>query len=130
MVLESNQTLSEHFLKLGIQAVLCSECVDKCLIKIVVRAKPGSKREKISIGDSGEIVMAFAVRPVEGAANKAIVKILAQNLGLSASSILLERGEKSKSKVFEVSYFFTEHKNITYYKKKLSYMFGDPSFDS
>jgi uncharacterized protein YggU (UPF0235/DUF167 family) len=40
---------------------------------------------------------------LEGAANAACIKALAEHFSVSASSITLVRGEKSRTKVFDLS---------------------------
>jgi uncharacterized protein YggU (UPF0235/DUF167 family) len=87
---------------------------------INVVAKPGSKVEKISITPLGEIKIHLMARPIEGAANKSIIKILSKKLGISKSSIVFLKGEKSSSKTFQLFYSFTAHKDIKHYQEKLA----------
>ena len=83
-----------------------------------VVAKPGSKKEQVFLDSEGRLVVAFASKPVDGEANKALLKIVGKCFGTSASKIVLEKGAKSKIKQFRVSFAFTDHKGQDYYLKK------------
>ncbi len=52
--------------------------------------------------DDGEIGVRVTSPPVEGAANKHLVKFLAKTLGVSASHLELLSGEKGRSKLLRV----------------------------
>ncbi|WP_196801759.1 DUF167 domain-containing protein [Bacteriovorax sp. BSW11_IV] len=86
-------------------------------------AKPGSKKEKIVIGEQGELIVYISERPVEGKANVAITKYVARSLGVSPSSFVLDGGARSKFKRFKLIYTFTDHKNVDYYLEKLKKLF-------
>ena len=93
---------------------------DHLTFRVRILAKPGAKKAKIVISDLGELVLSFSARPVEGAANKEITKILSKIFSISASQISLVKGLKSKQKSFSLSFSFTEHKTIDYYLIKIS----------
>ena len=84
----------------------------------IVLAKPGSKKERLFLDSEGRLVMAFTAKPVDGEANKALLKILGKLLGVTPSKIMLEKGTKSKIKQFRVSLAFTDHKGEDYYLRK------------
>ncbi|MBI4086157.1 MAG: DUF167 domain-containing protein [Candidatus Liptonbacteria bacterium] len=82
-------------------------------MKIFVKAKPNSKREKIEQvspssptlwGEKSETSFAVAVKepPRDGKANEAIVKVLARHFGIPRSRVRLVSGFSSKKKVFEI----------------------------
>lgn len=87
-------------------------------MKILVKAKPGSKKEYIreefqGLFENGgaaekaakpvrKFVVAVAERAVEGRANEAIVVALADYFKVSRSGIRLVSGARSKEKIFEI----------------------------
>ncbi|WP_127718154.1 DUF167 domain-containing protein [Halobacteriovorax sp. HLS] len=87
---------------------------------IEVWAKPGSKLEKVQIGQRGELVSFIKERAVEGAANKGLLKSIAKVFGTNSSNIVLLSGGKSKFKRFSVALTFTDRKRISYYLEKLN----------
>ncbi len=99
--------------------------VDECLyFELDIWAKPGSKVEKHSIGDNGELVLYIKERPIEGAANKGFIKALAKIFSLPKSAVDLSKGTKSKFKRFSFQLTFTERKNIDYYLNQLQNLVG------
>ena len=82
-------------------------------MKIIVKAKPGAKEERVervtqpSLGFSNvdePVVYKVWVKepPVGGLANEAIARALSKHLGISSSRVRLTHGSKSKQKIFEV----------------------------
>ena len=72
-------------------------------VRIRVHAQPGAKQSRIA-GAYGETVkIAVATPPVDGKANKALQKLIAQWLGVSASSVTLTSGMTGREKQFLVS---------------------------
>ncbi len=72
-------------------------------VRIRVHAQPGAKQSRIA-GAYGETVkIAVATPPVDGKANKALQKLLAQWLNVSASSVALASGMTGREKQFLVS---------------------------
>jgi len=77
-------------------------------IRLVVRAQPRASRSAV-VGpiDDGRgavaLKVAVAAPPVEGAANEAIVALLAQVLGVPKRSVTIARGETGKSKQIDVA---------------------------
>ncbi|MGB7568822.1 MAG: DUF167 domain-containing protein [Chitinivibrionales bacterium] len=70
---------------------------------IGVRLKPGAKREKVVSVDEREICIAVAAPPVDGKANKALIKFLARVLDAPQSTIAIRRGVSSRIKLVELS---------------------------
>lgn len=71
-----------------------------------VKAKPGSKVEKIQPNEQGELEVFIKAKPVEGAANKAIQKYIGKKFGIATSHVVLAKGDKSKVKSFKISFYF------------------------
>ncbi len=65
-----------------------------------IRVQPSSRKDKIvGWNEVGELRIRLAAPPVEGAANKRIPVFLAKELGLKKRDIVIEAGEKSRSKI-------------------------------
>lgn len=83
-------------------------------MRIIVKAKPGSKQEKIekitqpsfNFGDKDIELDIYKVwvkePPVQGRANVAISKLLAEYFNVSPSQVRLVSGASSKQKIFEI----------------------------
>lgn len=69
---------------------------------LVVRVKPGSKRAGIESNERG-ITVRVNARPVDGAANEAVRRVLAEALGVAPSALTLVRGAASREKTFAVA---------------------------
>ena len=67
-------------------------------IFLKVSAKPNSKAEGLAVEEE-ELSVAVTAEPKEGEANKAIIKLLSQEFGVPKSSICVDKGDTSKSKV-------------------------------
>jgi uncharacterized protein (TIGR00251 family) len=101
-----------------------SSCVFSCVtaipsgVRILVRAQPRASRSAVigcvaatpqdrsgarSRGEQGELKVAVAAPPVDGAANAAIVELLADVLGVPKRNVVITRGEGGRSKQVEVS---------------------------
>lgn len=67
-----------------------------------IRVQPGARRSEVVgvVGD--ELKVKVAAPPVEGKANEALVRFLAEMLGVSRRSVAVLRGERGRSKVVEV----------------------------
>jgi uncharacterized protein (TIGR00251 family) len=69
------------------------------LVDVVV--KPGSKKPGVS-SENGEIVLRVRECAVEGAANRACVRALAQAYGVPPSGVELVSGARSRRKRFSI----------------------------
>jgi hypothetical protein len=65
-----------------------------------VRAQPGARKNAVVGEHNGALKVAVTAAPEKGKANKALVKLLAESLGLSKSHIELVSGETSQDKRF------------------------------
>jgi len=71
-------------------------------MKITIRAKPSSHRQKIEkIGD-GEYAVWVKEPPAKGLANMAIKNALADHFKMPHSKVRLVSGYSSRTKVFEI----------------------------
>ncbi len=94
------------------------------IIALTILARPASKLEKISPGPNGEMVIHLKAKPVDGAANKGIVKILSKVFGLPQSNIAFKSGEKSKAKKLILTFIFSDMKNEGFFKEKFISSYG------
>lgn len=70
-------------------------------MKIAVRVKPRSRVEEVS-GEGDSYVVRVKEPPVEGRANRAVLRLLASHLGVPESRLRIVSGFSSRNKVIEV----------------------------
>ena len=63
-----------------------------------IRVQPGAGRNEICGVQNGALKVKLSARPVEGAANKALIAFLAKALGLRKSGLCLASGQRSRNK--------------------------------
>jgi len=68
-----------------------------------VRINPRSSRNRITGWQDGVLSVKLTAPPVEGAANKAAVEFLADQLGIKKSQISLVSGQTAREKTFEIT---------------------------
>jgi hypothetical protein len=72
-------------------------------LKIQVKVKPRSKTEDVTREIGGEVyVVRVKEPPVEGKANRAVLKLLARHFGVPESRLRIVSGLTGKNKVVEV----------------------------
>jgi uncharacterized protein YggU (UPF0235/DUF167 family) len=69
--------------------------------RLALRVTPGAREESISLL-SGVVCMKVRARPEGGAANEAVLALLAKALGLPRSSVTLLRGATSREKLVQL----------------------------
>ena len=70
---------------------------------ITVIAHPSSRKDSITLDDDGKaFVIHITAPPEKGKANKAIVKLLAKQIGVGTSKITIIRGSTSSTKTLHV----------------------------
>ena len=70
--------------------------------RINIRVIPRAKRDDVEGRRGDAFVVRLQAPPVEGAANKALVKILAKKLGVRSGDVTIVAGHKARDKVIEV----------------------------
>jgi len=73
-------------------------------MRITVMVKAGKRESKIEKLSDNSFSVWVKEKPQEGKANYAVREALAEYLNIPKSRITLLSGEKSKSKLFEISY--------------------------
>jgi uncharacterized protein YggU (UPF0235/DUF167 family) len=68
--------------------------------RLALRVTPGARTEGIEI-DGGRLLVKIRARPQEGAANEAVLALLAQALGMAKSRLSLVRGMTSREKLVQ-----------------------------
>lgn len=71
-------------------------------ITLAVRVQPGARKSEISGLVGQELKLKIASPPVDGAANEALIKFIADLLETRPARVSLLRGERSRSKVFKI----------------------------
>jgi len=67
-----------------------------------VRVQPRAKRDRIVGVHDGALKVALTAPPVEGAANEALVKLIARALGVSQRDVSILHGDSSRQKTLRV----------------------------
>ena len=70
--------------------------------RLLIRVTPGARGEAMELGE-GRLLVKVRARPQEGAANAAVLALLAGALGVSRSRLVLLRGETSREKQVQLS---------------------------
>ncbi|MBI2451424.1 MAG: DUF167 domain-containing protein [Parcubacteria group bacterium] len=71
-------------------------------MKFYIKAKPNKKSEKIEKIDENHWVVFVKEPPVENKANQALIKLIADDLGVALSRIKIISGLKSKNKIIQI----------------------------
>jgi uncharacterized protein (TIGR00251 family) len=72
-------------------------------VELVVHARPGAKRSAVAGLHGAALCVRIAARPLEGAANLELVRVLAEVLGVSRSAVALRAGAHGRNKRLHVS---------------------------
>ncbi|HEX6643036.1 MAG TPA: DUF167 domain-containing protein [Gemmatimonadales bacterium] len=71
-------------------------------VRIAVRVQPRASRSEVAGLHGEQVRIRLAAPPVDGAANEALVRFLADLLGVPARRVTLAAGHASRSKVVRV----------------------------
>lgn len=71
-------------------------------MKITVNVKANAKENKLESLSDGSYKASVKAPALEGKANEAVKKLLAEHFGVSRSEVSLKAGQKAKNKVFNV----------------------------
>lgn len=70
-------------------------------LRINVQVKPRASKDAIEGWKEGVLIVRLSAPPVEGAANKALVRLLSSTLKIAKGRIRIVSGEKGRRKVIE-----------------------------
>ncbi len=68
-----------------------------------MRVTPGASREDVKIADDGPVQLRVSARPVDGAANEAVLRLLAAALARPRRDLTLLRGDSARVKLIGVA---------------------------
>ena len=71
-------------------------------IILTVKVVPRAAREGLAGVEAGALKVRLNAPPVEGAANRALIKLLAKLLGVAKGRLSLVSGERSRNKKVEI----------------------------
>ena len=71
-------------------------------MKISVKVKASSSREKVEKIDDNNYSVWVRAKPADGKANEAVIKALAGYFDIAKSKVNLVKGRTSKQKIFEI----------------------------
>ncbi len=71
-------------------------------MRILISAKPKSKKEYVKRATGANFVVAVKEVPEKGKANQAIVNALAEFFDIQPASVILISGQTSRQKIFEI----------------------------
>ncbi len=69
--------------------------------RLAVRVTPGARSQGVEISD-GQLLVKTRAKPQDGAANEAVIGLVAKALGCAASRVILLRGATSREKVLRI----------------------------
>jgi hypothetical protein len=72
-------------------------------VALRVRVQPRASREEIAGAREGALVVRLTAPPVEGAANKALSRVLGKRLGVPPSAVVIAAGSTSRIKLVVVN---------------------------
>ena len=72
-------------------------------MKIIVKTKPGAREDKIERVDESNYVVSVKEPPIDGRANAALIKLLANHFDVSPSLIEIISGYMARIKVIEIN---------------------------
>ena len=70
--------------------------------RINLRVIPRARQNKIDVDESGLYRVHITAAPVDGAANAAVIKLLAEYFDVPKSQIKIVRGDAARDKVIEI----------------------------
>jgi uncharacterized protein len=71
-------------------------------VRIAVRVQPRAGRDRVVGAQGGALKVQVTAPPLEGAANRAVVLVLAEWLGVARRSVVVLRGHSARDKLVEV----------------------------
>jgi uncharacterized protein (TIGR00251 family) len=71
-------------------------------VRFAVRVQPRASRSEIAGVHGDALKIRLSAPPVDGAANDALVELMAGSLGVAKRAVRIVSGEQSRSKVVEV----------------------------
>jgi uncharacterized protein (TIGR00251 family) len=70
--------------------------------RLAIRATPGARTESVAI-ENGRVSVKVRAKPQDGAANEAVIRLVAHAFGVAPSRVELLRGATSRDKLLRVA---------------------------
>lgn len=71
-------------------------------MRVAIRVKPGARKEAVGGRHGAALVVAVQAPPVDGKANDAVRKVLADAFGIRKQDVVIVAGEKGRDKLVEL----------------------------
>ncbi len=72
-------------------------------VRLAVQITPNAKKTEV-VGVLGDVLkLKLQAQPIEGKANEALIKFLAQTLGVARGAVVITHGQTNRKKLIEVS---------------------------
>lgn len=72
-------------------------------MKISIVVKPNARKEGVEKLADGTLRVAVNAPPVEGRANEAVIRVVAEHFGVAKSTVRVVAGMRGKKKVIEIA---------------------------
>ncbi len=72
-------------------------------VRLTINVKPRSREDKLIVESDGTITLRIVAPPIEGKANRMVVRFLAKRLGKSKSQVRIVAGLRSNVKIVEIT---------------------------
>ena len=72
-------------------------------MRIFVKVKPGSKKEKVEKIDSAHLLISLKALAEKGRANRGLIKAVADYFGIAPSRVRIASGRTSRQKIIEIT---------------------------
>lgn len=72
-------------------------------VTVDIQVKPRSSREAVGPVQADRLLVAVNAPPVDGKANEAVVRVLAETFGVPRSAVTIVRGETGKKKTVRLA---------------------------
>lgn len=82
--------------------IRCAEEIEPGVFRLHVKAVPGASRDEIAGPFGSRLKIKVSAPPEGGKANKAIIALLARELGARKHAISLESGQTNPEKTFRI----------------------------
>jgi uncharacterized protein (TIGR00251 family) len=69
---------------------------------LAIRVQPRAKRSEVAGERGGAVVIRVSAPPVDGKANEAVCRLIAERVGVPRSAVRIVRGESSRDKVVRI----------------------------
>jgi uncharacterized protein (TIGR00251 family) len=73
------------------------------VVQLLIKVKPGSGKDEISIDAEGNVSVKIKAKPIDGEANEYLIKYLAKEFDISKSLIQIGKGAASRLKRININ---------------------------